>query len=508
MVTADSREAKLGSAFVAVSGAQVDGNDFIESALDQGCQVIVSEQRCPSVFEDSEQVAWIRVGNARLALAKMATNLAGHPTKSLKVAGVTGTNGKTTVTYLTHAILQKVRHRAGLLGTIKNYDGVQSIETKHTTPDAVSVQSLFSAMLDQGCREAVMEVSSIGVDQHRVTGAEFAVGAFTNLTQDHLDYHGSMEKYFQAKRQFFVNLSKQKSRKARMVINLDDPYGERLVREFKEDNQVYSFGYALGADFRITRSAESLKGIEFEFSFQGKFYLVRLPLIGRFNVYNAMTSLVTAYALGLKISEVIEALEDCPQIPGRLEKVGTSHDITAFVDYAHTPDALENVCSTLRGALESGRLITVFGCGGDRDATKRPLMAQAASRYSDVVIVTADNPRSEPLAQIFEDIQAGLNGAASFTEVLRDKAIEQAIFGARPGDIVLIAGKGHEDYQIIGEAVIPFSDREATRKHLDALKKSLAIEAAEKEKQMEEEFEAERRERRQFRKEESYQKED
>jgi len=456
-VTADSREVKEGMIYVAVKGTQVDGAKFIPDAIETGASVIVAET-APS----DEKVVWVHVRDARKALSVLARGLQGDPSAELKLIGVTGTNGKTTTAFLTHHIAKTVHHRAGLMGTITVDDGVNQTTATHTTPDPVGLQQMLRDMVDNGCRTAAMEVSSHGIEQKRVEGLHFDAAVFTNLTQDHLDYHGTMDNYYAAKKALFTELAARPDNKAKAIINLDDSYGQRLVKDLDGSMPVLTFGFGVHCDFRASSIKQSVRGTEFQLQFKGKSFLVRTPMIGRFNIYNALAAIAAANAAGIRPRDAINALAEAPQVPGRLEMVGSKQGMSVFVDYAHTPDALKNVCMTIK-ELEPERLITVFGCGGDRDATKRPLMAEAAGRNSDLCFITSDNPRTENPESILKDIEKGMVGAKHFTLVDREAAIKAAVNMAQNGDVVLIAGKGHEDYQIFADETIPFDDRVKAR---------------------------------------------
>jgi UDP-N-acetylmuramoyl-L-alanyl-D-glutamate--2,6-diaminopimelate ligase len=403
------------------------------------------------------------VANAREAMGRIAANFYGQPSKSLKVAGVTGTNGKTTTAFLIQHLNRAALRECGLIGTVRHDTGARFVDAANTTPESVDVHGLLAEMKENGCRAAAMEVSSHGLDQHRVSGIEFDTGVFTNLTQDHLDYHGTMERYFEAKRQLLVHLGNQGgSKKPVMVINGDDAYGQRLLKESIEGVKLVSFGFAYRCDYRASNFRSAFEGTTFQLDTAGRQILVRLPLIGRFNVYNALGALAAGQAMGLNLREAVANLAAAPQVPGRMEDVGEKMPFRVFVDYAHTPDALEKACLTLR-ELQPARLITVFGCGGDRDRAKRPLMASTAAQHSDIVVLTSDNPRTENPETILDDAAKGLGAVESVRIADRREAIRHAIGLAQPRDIVLIAGKGHETYQQIGDTKFDFDDRQEAR---------------------------------------------
>jgi UDP-N-acetylmuramoyl-L-alanyl-D-glutamate--2,6-diaminopimelate ligase len=463
-VTGDSREAGEGVVFVAVRGTAADGHRYIGDALARGAAAVVAETAPPT--DRPETVPWAHVPDSRLALALLGAALAGHPSRRLKLVGVTGTNGKTTTVFLVHHLMKRSWHRAGMLGTVAVDDGETSEAAAHTTPGPVEVQELLGRMADHGCRGAAMEVSSHGIDQKRVAAVAFDAAVFTNLTQDHLDYHRTMERYFAAKRSWFEDLAAAPRGKAPVaVVNLDDPRGRELRDRLTGRMEVTGYGFGVGAEFRAGRFSQGPRGSEFELTARGKSWLVRTPLIGRFNVFNTLAALAAASAVGLRLREIIPLLAEAPQVPGRMENAGHLDGVSVFVDYAHTPDALENACRTLR-ELQPRKLITVFGCGGDRDRGKRPLMAAAAARHSDAVVVTSDNPRGEDPEAIIDEILAGIGGVPHTRISDRSEAIRRAIFAAEAGDIVLLAGKGHEPYQQFADRTIDFDDRREARRSL------------------------------------------
>lgn len=463
-VTADSRLVEPGTAFVAVRGDHRDGRQFIPMALERGAAAILSDTAAETGHPD--EVPHVQVADVRHALAAFARALAGDPSRKLKLAGVTGTNGKTTTAFLLHHLMKRVWHRAGLLGTVIVDDGEEAKPATHTTPGPVELNRLLARMVDHGCRGAAMEVSSHGIDQKRVDGIAFDAAIFTNLTQDHLDYHGSIEAYAATKFSWFEALAADPlGKKPVAVVNTDDAYGEKLVALLGTGLPLLRYGFNVHCDFRANNFKQSARGMEFELAAKGKSYLVRSPLIGRFNVYNSLAALAAASVLKIPLREAIAALADAPQVPGRLEFCGARDGVTVFVDYAHTPDALENVCRTLK-ELQPNRLITVFGCGGDRDKGKRPLMGKAASELSDACIVTSDNPRGEDPEAILKDIEAGMSGSRYKIVADRAEAIRIAIHAAGRGDIVLIAGKGHEAYQQFADRTVDFDDRREARRAL------------------------------------------
>ena len=463
-ITASSREVAPGMIFAAIRGTTLDGHRFINDALAAGATAILAETAQPSNY--TAPATWLHVPDSRAAVSALASTLAGHPWKDLSMAGVTGTNGKTTTAFILHHIMKTAWHRAGLLGTILVDDGDTVEPAKHTTPGSIELSGLLARMRDNGCRGVAMEVSSHGIHQKRISSIGFDACIFTNLTQDHLDYHGTLECYFKAKADWFHSLAANPlGKKPVAVVNYDDAYGADLVAALDGKMPVIRFGFGVHCDFRANNFRQSARGMEFELTAKGKVFLVRAPLIGRFNAYNLLGAIAAASACGIKPREAIASLVDSPQVPGRMENVGNAGGATVFVDYAHTPDALENVCRTLK-ELDPRRLITVFGCGGDRDKTKRPLMAAAASRHSDACVVTSDNPRSEDPLAIIRDIEMGLAGRGFRSIPDRDEAINFAIQNALSGDIILIAGKGHETTQQFLDRTIDFDDRKHASKAL------------------------------------------
>jgi len=458
----DSRQCRPGALFFALRGAKEDGSKFVAQAAQQGAVAIVSDAALSACA-----IPFIQVPNARVAMAEMAAAFYGRPADSLKVMGVTGTNGKTTTAFLVKHILDADQRRCGLIGTVKYCVGDREIDAPRTTPESVDLQELLAEMIGAGSKAVAMEVSSHALVQHRAKGIGFDAAVFTNLTQDHLDFHKTMEKYFEAKAILFEGLTKQK-KKGRAIINIDDRYGRFLVERFEKQVQVVTYGLGVAANFRATNVRFDATGSTFQLTAKGRQYLVRLPLIGSFNIYNALGALAAANAMGMELRAAVAAIAKAPQVPGRLERVNAKRNFQVFVDYAHTDDALRNVLRTLRD-LNPRNLITVFGCGGDRDRAKRPLMAAAAEEFSDWCILTSDNPRSEDPLKILADIRKGLRGKR-FEEIPdRAEGINRAVQLAGDGDIVLLAGKGHETYQEFAEGKrIPFDDVAVARRAIEA----------------------------------------
>jgi UDP-N-acetylmuramoyl-L-alanyl-D-glutamate--2,6-diaminopimelate ligase len=456
----DSRRAKPGSVFVAMKGEKVDGAIFVDNALAAGAEAVVSEDGIPSGRATS-----IVVPNAREALADLAANFYQHPARHLKVAGITGTNGKTTTAFLLKHICEAAFLRCGLLGTVRYEVGERILPAARTTPESLDVQDLLWQMRSAGCKAVAMEVSSHALVQARVRGIEWDAAIFTNLTQDHLDFHRTMEAYFEAKARLFSGLIGQR-KKGRAVINLDDRYGAQLINRFKNDIPVHTYGLGALADFRASNVRIDFHGTSYQLDALGKSYLVRLPLIGQFNVYNSLAAIAGASAMGVDVRNAVLSLANANAVPGRLEAVPAQRQFRVFVDYAHTDDALLNVIRTCR-ELNPERLIVVFGCGGNRDRTKRPRMGAVVDQHADYAIVTSDNPRKEDPAAIIEEIKPGLKRGRYEAILDRREAIFKAIAMAQARDIILIAGKGHETYQEFADHTAPFDDVAVAREALE-----------------------------------------
>jgi len=429
----DTRAVRAGALFFCVPGERFDGHDLAERARDAGAAALVVERPVAS------RVPQLVVADSRRAMATAAAEFFGHPTRELQVAGVTGTNGKTTTAYLLHSILAAAGRKPGLLGTIESRIGGERRPAIRTTPEAIDLQRTFRAMLDSGDLSCAMEATSHGSQLRRLDGVRFASLVFTNLTQDHLDLHGTMDAYFEAKRRLFVEGDRPPA-----AINVGDEWGRRLAADRPD---ALTYGFAEDAALRPV----ALEGIEFK-------------LRGRFNVENALAAMAGARLLGVDDDAVARGIEAVGGVPGRFESVDEGQPFTVIVDYAHTPNSLENVLATAR-ELSSGRVICVFGCGGDRDREKRPVMGRIAGELADLPIVTSDNPRSEDPRAIIDEIAAGAEGEL---EVVPDRrqAIARAIESAEPGDVVVIAGKGHEQGQQFRDRTVPFDDREVAREAL------------------------------------------
>ncbi len=448
-ITYDSRRVVTGSLFVALKGQRVDGLDFAEQAISRGAAAVLAE----AAPANAARVPWLVVKDGRLALALLAAAFYRHPSRELTVVGITGTNGKTTTAYLVNAVFEAAGVRSGLLGTVTYRIGSEDREAARTTPEAPDLQAMLREMVDHGCGACPMEVSSHALSLRRVDGMRFSAGVFMNLTREHLDYHGDMPAYFAAKRRLFEMLPPE----APAAINLDDPFGKQLCRV-----AARPVTYAINQPADVTPGplSFSMKGLDFEARTPRGLVHVRSRLIGRPNVYNLLAAVTTCTALDLPFTAIDKGLTSLEGVPGRFQVVSTStDDVVVIVDYAHTDDALRNLLETTR-PLAEGRVITVFGCGGERDRTKRPLMGAVAARLSDLVIITSDNPRGEDPMAIIEEIKRGLAPSATEHLVVPDRAaaVQKAVELARPADVILLAGKGHEKYQVIGDRSLAFDD--------------------------------------------------
>jgi UDP-N-acetylmuramoyl-L-alanyl-D-glutamate--2,6-diaminopimelate ligase len=447
-ITKDSREVSEGYMFFATGSSK----SFVREALEKKASVIVSDEPLPGDIP-----CLIIAHDVRRLLAGLAARFYGFPSRELAVTGITGTNGKTTITYLIESIVRASGKKAGVIGTISYRYGDHVIRRPNTTPESVEIQSLLRAMKERGVDHAVMEVSSHALDQGRVEEVEFDNAIFTNLTHDHLDYHGDFENYRQAKALLFHHyLQKSQKEKKHAVINIDDPVASSLIPASPVTTLTYSTRGT--ADAHVISFKEDINGLSMKIAVKGGEIELISPLVGLFNVSNILAAALFGHAAGIPAGIIKKGIESLPGVPGRLERVPTDRNLHVFVDYAHTPDALKKTIETLN-AVRSGRLIVVFGCGGNRDRTKRPVMGRIAAELADVAVITSDNPRREEPTSIIEEIRAGITGNSFKVIENRRTAIGEAIAMAKENDVVLIAGKGHEDYQIIGNATYPFSDR-------------------------------------------------
>jgi UDP-N-acetylmuramoyl-L-alanyl-D-glutamate--2,6-diaminopimelate ligase len=475
----DSRQVSPGVVFVALKGEHADGAAFVPEAIGRGAVAVVSDTPDPGAVP----VPWIQATDGRMILPLLSAHAFGYPSRELTVVGITGTNGKTTTSYLVRAILERAGFPCGLIGTVQYSMGAELFDAPRTTPESLDLQRLLRHMVEGGSRACAMEVSSHALALRRVEFTTFAAAVFTNLTRDHLDYHGDMNQYFEAKQHLFELLPPG----APAVVNIDDPRGGVLASRLP---RVVTYGVDQPAAVRPEHVSPSLLGLTFDAITPHGRIPIHSRLAGRFNLYNVLCAVATGVALGLPDDAIAAGLADLSAVPGRLQIVSDAgDDVTVIVDYAHTDDALKNVLEAVR-PLATGRLITVFGCGGDRDRTKRPLMGVVAARLSDVVVMTSDNPRSENPERILDDIEQGLISSVPRTRpetasgggreniagmphrwernADRRAAITGAVAGANPGDVVVVAGKGHEKYQIIGAHVLPFDDAVVAREALQA----------------------------------------
>ncbi|MGD6833216.1 UDP-N-acetylmuramoyl-L-alanyl-D-glutamate--2,6-diaminopimelate ligase [Sutcliffiella halmapala] len=460
-IVMDSRLASKGSLFFCIKGYTVDGHIYAEEAIRNGAVAIISEK----VLDVPVPV--IVVPDSKRAMAILADIFYGQPTHKLHLIGITGTNGKTTTTHIIESIFQKHRQKTGLIGTINMKIGNRSFPVKNTTPDALTLQESFHQMVNNGVQTVVMEVSSHALHMGRVYGCDFDVAVFTNLTQDHLDYHKTMEEYQFAKSLLFSSLGNaynlQKPKFA--VLNADDEASECFARSTAA--QVITYGIKKNSDIMASNIKISGKGTMFDLVYDNRVVPIQLQLVGQFSVYNVLAAIAASYVSDIPMETIIKVVEEMKGVPGRFEVIEEGQDFTVIVDYAHTPDSLENVLRTAK-QLSEKKIICVVGCGGDRDRSKRPLMAKAAISHAQKVIFTLDNPRTENPAQIFKDMEAGLEGQSY--EIIEDRrmAISKAVNVASSGDVILIAGKGHETYQLIGDKVLEFDDRKVAREAIHA----------------------------------------
>lgn len=457
-VASDSREVERGDLFIAYRGFEADGHDFIEQALINGAAAIVlSDPRYGSTVEG---VPWARVEDGRRACAELAAAYHRYPSRELLLAGVTGTNGKTTTTFMIDAIARAGGRAAAVIGTLGYGPADDPTEAPRTTPDAIELQSWLRRLADDGTQVVAAEVSSHSLALSRPWRCDFDVGVFTNLSQDHLDFHESLDRYLEAKLLLFTRYARASSKPMVGAINLDDPAGPRIAR--RADCEVIGYGIGDDRDVAAIAPDESEAGTVFDLRTPAGATRVRLPLPGRFNVHNALAAAAAAHAMGFEPEATAAGLESMATVPGRFERVDAGQPFAIVVDYAHTPEALSNVLTVAR-QLEPERIICVFGCGGDRDPDKRPKMGRIATERADRTVITSDNPRSEDPSAIIDAIAAGAVGDSHLIEPDRRAAIEAALRMARPRDLVLIAGKGHETYQIFADRTIDFDDRKVAR---------------------------------------------
>lgn len=475
-VTHDSRGVKSGSLFVAIRGELFDAHKFVPQVIEQGAVGVLSELDPPEDWNSLAELqsgsglapaAWIKVDDVRRAMALAAAEVQHHPARDLQLVGITGTNGKTTTAYLIASIPEAAGEPVAMTGTVEYRLGNERKKAGRTTPESTDMQRLLRQAVEIGCRTAVMEASSQAMDFHRCDELDYAVAAFTNLTRDHLDYHKTMENYWYAKQRLFDG--RLGSRPKTSVINVDDPYGVELANRLEQEGlRVIRYAVKTEADVTASNPEFSLAGMRFRLRTPAGERDFHSPLVGPPHIYNTLTAVASGLALGYNLDVITQALEKCTGAPGRFERVPHGGDFAVVVDYAHSDDALLNVLRTAR-EVTKGKIITVFGCGGDRDASKRAPMGEAAGLLSDVVILTSDNPRTEDPNRILADAEVGIQKTGKPYEKIADRreAINHAIAQARTDDLVLIAGKGHEDYQIIGREVFHFDDKEVAREALE-----------------------------------------
>lgn len=462
-VAYDSRKVAAGTLFFALQGEKEDGNRYVPDALKRGAIAIASEQKRPSGI--AENIAWVEIlpGAQRRVLAAVSAKFCGQPATALQLVGVTGTNGKTTTTYLIDSVLRAAGKKTGLIGTIGYRTPRASRDAINTTPESLDLQQMFAEIRDEGGSAVVMESSSHALAMDRLWGCHFAAAVFTNLTRDHLDYHKTFEEYFAAKRRLFEGTGAGPANVA--IVNTDDPYGHQLEGLAA---RTLPYGLKNGAQITTKKYQLAFSGLEFTAQTPAGKIEVQSKLVGKINVYNILAAVGAGIALEIPNAAIERGIRELESVPGRFERIAEGQPFLVIVDYAHTDDALRNLISTARELCPENRIITVFGAGGDRDRTKRPLMGEAAGNLSDVVVLTSDNPRSEDPLRIINDVLVGLQkgGKKYHVEADRGKAIEIALDQARPGDIVLLAGKGHETYQVLKEGTIDFDDRQVARKKL------------------------------------------
>lgn len=463
-VAYDSRHVEPGALFVAIRGGKTDGNQFVHGAIDKGATCIASEMPAPADLPS--RVAWVQVRDARKALAIISANSLGRPAESLTLTGVTGTNGKTTTVFLLDSLIRAAGHKTGLYGTIEYRTPLRTKVAANTTPESLDLQQFLAEVRDAGGTHAAFEVSSHALALDRVWGCRFAAAIFTNLTRDHLDFHKTFEEYFAAKKKLFEGTGKGAPEVA--VINTDDPYGKQLAGIARK---TLTYGIQNGADITTRKFALTFSGLEFIAKTPVGEIEVRSPLVGRINVYNILAAIGGGMALGFSTEVIARGIAALDAVPGRFQRIDEGQPFLVIVDYAHTDDALRNLIQTARELNKEGRIITLFGCGGDRDRAKRPLMGEAAGSLSNRVVLTCDNPRTEDPLRILNDTVVGLQkvNADYVVEADRERAIEMALREARAGDIVLLAGKGHETYQILKDRTIDFDDRAVARATLRRL---------------------------------------
>lgn len=460
-ITIDSRKAGKGILFVAMQGMTVDGHDFIKSAYEKGCRAVITEK---SVDDIPADMSVYQVSSARTALAKMAANFYGEPSKAMNMIGVTGTNGKTSTTYFMESVLNYVKRKTAVIGTVEIRIGGEKREidfATSTTPDTLELNQMLRIMADENVEDVVMEVSSHGLELQKVDGIDFEVGIFTNLTQDHLDFHITMENYCKAKSKLF-RMCKYG------IINADDPWAEKVTED--ATCEIITYGIDSDCDLKAENIEYKMDRVHFTVKINNKDYDFELMVPGRFSVYNALATIGAAYAMGISPKDIQSGINNIKGVPGRIQNVPNDKGFNVIVDYAHTPDGLENIINSVR-EFTKGRVITVFGCGGDRDRTKRPIMGEIVARLADIPVITSDNPRTENPDDIVKEVEVGVKSVTDdyIMIVDRKEAIFKAVSIAEKGDSVIIAGKGHENYQILKDKTIHFDDVEVAKEALEVL---------------------------------------
>ncbi|WP_026886438.1 UDP-N-acetylmuramoyl-L-alanyl-D-glutamate--2,6-diaminopimelate ligase [Clostridium beijerinckii] len=456
----DSRKAGIDDVFVCIKGYATDGHKYIEKAIENGAKVIVIQD---DIEIKDENITIIKCNDTRKALALMGANYYDNPSSKMKIIGVTGTNGKTTTAFMIKHILEESNKKVGLIGTIANFIGNEKIHTERTTPESLELQELFSEMVDKGVEYCVMEVSSHSLELDRVYGIEFQVGIFTNLTRDHLDFHKTFENYYKAKFKLF-------ERSRIKIVNVDDNYGRKVISDLNNltCNDIYSFSVKSTSDFRAFDEEMGSREIKFKLNLQeDEKFILNIP--GEYNIYNALGAIVACFKLDIPVKDIKSGIENVVVL-GRCERVAKEYNLgyEIIIDYAHTPDGLENILKTAK-AFTKGRLISVFGCGGDRDKVKRPEMGKISTDIADITIITSDNPRSEEPLSIIKDIEEGLDKDNYIVIENRKEAIKKAIDIAVKDDVIVIAGKGHETYQVLRDETIHFDEREIVKEILDSM---------------------------------------
>ncbi|MCX7921311.1 MAG: UDP-N-acetylmuramoyl-L-alanyl-D-glutamate--2,6-diaminopimelate ligase [Clostridia bacterium] len=452
----DSRKAKAGTLFVCIEGNKVDGHNYIPDALENGVKAVLVQKD----VDVPEGITVVKIEDTRYGLAYVSDSFYQHPSSKFNLVGVTGTKGKTTTTYMLKSILEVTGQKVGLIGTIANMIGDEVLYATRTTPESYDLQSLFSEMLEKNVGSVVMEVSSHALDLHRVSRSEYDIGVFTNLSRDHLDFHKTFENYLNAKIKLFKMCKEG-------LVNIDNEYGDEVVR--RAECKVYTYAIDKEADIRAVDVVKHPDSVEFKVITPWGSSDIRVNIPGKFSVYNALAAIGTCCLMGISFGDIKSGLEKVT-VPGRAEVVETGRDFTIVIDYAHTPDSLENILTTIKGYAPA-RVVSLFGCGGDRDRTKRPIMGEISGKLADFTIITSDNPRTEEPAEIVKDIEAGIKGtnAAYITIVDRREAIKYAIENAQSKDVIVLSGKGHETYQEFANKVIHFDEREVIKEILDGL---------------------------------------